>query len=198
MRSTLAALLLLALATGCATPRPPAWLGAEGPYAAPHDGFELTGPAGWMRRNLDGKRERFVATRDGTPLQRIVGGSTEVGKALGFGASKRVVEAGMSPAELGELVVDDLRAAEELTDVEVLETSPAPLAGRGGFHVLATFSDGGLKHRLSLYGLLEGSRFYWIFYVAPERLYFERDLGTFGEVVRSYRLRAGAPATPRS
>jgi len=104
----------------------------------------------------------------------------------------------MSPAELGELVVDDLRSAEDLTDLQVLETAPAPLSGRDGFHMLATFRDGGLKRRLSLYGLFEAQRFYWLFYLAADRLYFERDLGTFGEVVRSFRLRAAAPGAPRS
>jgi hypothetical protein len=157
-------------------------------------GFEVVPPPAWMR--LNARDETLVLTRDGTPLQRIVVGSSEVGKPIGIGASKRPVQAGMSPQELAELVIDDIRASESLTAIQVLENAPATLAGRSGFRVVASFHDGrGLPRRIALYGLVDGARLYEVFYVAPERHYFARDLPVFEELARSFRLRE--PALPR-
>lgn len=186
--------LLLALA-GCATAKPPAWVPAEGTYVAARAGFEIDAPPGWMRRNFQPPVETFLATRDGTALQRIVAGSTELGKPLGFGKSKRPITAAMSPAEMGELMVDDLQSG-DLTDVRVLENAPASLCGRDGFHVLAAFRDGGLPRRASIYGVTDGGRLFWIFYVAPERHYFPLDVPTFDGVRQSFRLRGPSPPSP--
>ncbi|HTN54092.1 MAG TPA: hypothetical protein VML50_16915 [Anaeromyxobacter sp.] len=192
-----AAPLLLALAlAGCATAKPPAWVPAEGTYTADRAGFQIDGPAGWMRRNYQPPVETFLATRDGTALQRIVAGTTELGKPLGFGKSKRPVTAGMSPAELGELVVDDLQSADDLTDVRLLESAPAQVCGRPGFHVLAAFRDAGLPRRATLYGATDGGRLFWIYYVAPERHYYPLDLPTFDKVRETFRLRGAPPPAP--
>jgi hypothetical protein len=196
----IAAPLLLAL-VACATARPPVWVPTEATFKAPASGFELEPPPGWMRRNFTDGTESFIATRDGTPLQRIVAGSIEPGKPLGIGGGKRTFAAGMSTAELSELVVDDLRALERLSDFAVLENAPATLGGRSGFHVVAAFREEGLARRTSFYGVAEGSRLYWLFYVAPQRHYFARDEETFARVVRSFRLTkpaagVAAPAAP--
>lgn len=187
---------LAALASGlalaaCATPKPPAWLPADGAYVAAHAGFEVRAPSGWMRRNLPPEREVLVVTRDGTPLQRIAAGSTEVGKTVG--ASKRTVSTGMSPQELGELVLDDIASSQ--ADLQVVENAPATLSGRNGFRVRATYrNQNGLGIEVAIYGLLEQGRFYWLVYSAPRRRYFQLDLATFEEVVASFRLRAPLPA----
>jgi hypothetical protein len=186
-------LLLLATA-GCATARP-IWVPVEGTYAAGKAGFELEGPPGWMRRNFAPPEETFLSTRDGTPLQKIMAGSTELGKPFGV-ASKRPVTAGMSPAELGELIVDDLRSTETITDVRILESTPAPVCGRAGFHLLAAYRDGGLQRRMTFYGALQSDRLYWIYYIAPERRYFPLDLPTFDKVRESFRLRGAPPSAP--
>jgi hypothetical protein len=191
MRTTTALGLGLLLA-GCATAKPPAWVPAEGTWVAANAGFEVDGPPGWMRRNAS--HEVFTVTRDGTTLQRIVAGATAVGKPVGFGSSKRPWTAGMSPAELGELVADDLGSAKGLTDVQLLENAPAQLAGRPGFRVVATFADEGLRHRGVIYGAAEGARLFWIFYVAPERHYFDLDLPTFERAVGTFRIRSAPPA----
>jgi hypothetical protein len=186
---------LLAL-TACAG-RPPLWAPAEGPFVAARAGFEVLPPQGWMRMN-PGANEVFVVTRDGMALQRIVVGASELGKPIGMGGSKRPVLAGMSPQELAELVIDDIRAAEALTDVRVLESAPAALAGRRGFRVLAGFRDArGLATRAAVYGLVEGERFYRAMYIAPERHYFALDLPMFESVVSTIRLRPPEPGPSR-
>jgi hypothetical protein len=182
-----------AVAAACVPPRPPAWVPTQPSYVAAVAGFEVVPPPAWMRSN--GRQdETLVLTRDGTSLQRIVVGSSEVGKPIGIGASKRPVQAGMSPQELAELVIDDLRAAESLTAIQILENAPATLSGRRGFRVVASFRDArGLPRRLALYGLFGGSRLYELFYLAPERHYFARDLPVFEELARSFRLREPGP-----
>lgn len=178
--------------TACATAKPPPWVPATSTFVAPAAGFEVSVPAGWMRRNLTNP-DRLVATRDGTPLQRIVVRATEVGKPMGLGGSKRVVTEGMSPQELAELAIDDLQSS-GATDVRILENAPATLDGRRGFRVVATFRAGnGLAMRLALHGLSLGNRFYSLVYSAPERHYFALDLATFDELVQSFRVRSPAP-----
>jgi hypothetical protein len=187
--------IAMALAGG-ATAKPPAWVPAEGTFVADKAGFEVDGPPGWMRFNPPNGTQVFTTTRDGTALQRIVAGSSEVGKPLGLGESKRTVAAGMSTAELGELVMDDLRAGEGLADLTLLENAPARVAGYAGFKVDVAFRDRGLKRRATLHGFLEGSRLYWLYYVAPERHYYAADLATFDKVVASFRLRGKGAARP--
>ncbi len=190
--SRLGLVLVLAAAAACVPPRPPAWLLTEPSYVAPRSGFEIVPPPQWMR--LNAKEEVLVLTHDGTALQRIVVGTSQVGKPIGLGRSKRAAQAGMSPQELAELVVDDLRATEELTDVRVLENAPASLAGRPGFHVVAAYRDGtGLARRTSIYGVVEGGRVYQLAYIAAERHYWARDLPVFEQVVQTFRLRAPVP-----
>jgi hypothetical protein len=196
---TRALALAALLATGCATTKPPAWVPAEGRFVAPKAGFELEMPAGWMRRNVADGVESFEVTRDGTTLQRILAGSTEAGKPIGLGASKRPVTADLTLAELAELVVDGFSSAEGISGVELLESTPARLAGRESTRVLVRFKVGNLYKRAMVVGILESARLYWLLYVAPERRYFELDRATFEQVVESYRLRAqGAPAKPPS
>ena len=186
--------VLVALAAAaCVPPRPPAWVPTTPTYVAATDGFEVAPPPGWMRGSAPG--ESLVMTRDGAVLQRIVVASSEMGKPVGLGTGKRVARADMSPQELAELVVDDMRATESLTEVRVLENAPASVAGRSGFRVLAEFLDGrGLRRRIEVYGVATDARLYRLFYMAPVRLYFARDLPVFEELVRSFRLRPPAPA----
>jgi hypothetical protein len=180
--------LLLPIAlVACATASPPAWIPATSPYAAPEAGFEVAVPAGWMRRNT--KLERLTVTRDGTSVQRILVGSSELGKPLGITESKRAVDAGMSPQEVAEVLIDGLNASRAWTEVAVLENAPASLGGQNGFRLLAAFRDeDGLKTRMAAHGAIAGSRFYWLIYIAPERHYFDLDRQTFEEMVSSFRL----------
>lgn len=188
------ALLASVLLAACGAPK--AWLPAEAGYSAPKAGFDVTVPQGWMRRNV-GERELLYLTRDGSALQSIYVGSTELGKPLGLGGGKRPITAGLSPQELGEAVIDDLSSARSLSEVRVLESAPDRLAGRRGFRVVAAFRDSdGLRVRLAMHGAIDGGRMYWLLYVAPARHYFAVDLARFEEMARSFRLRAPAARAP--
>ena len=92
-----------------------------------------------------------------------------------------------------------------ISEVAVVENGPATVAGRDGFRLVAAFRDAaGLRRRAVFYGVVEAGRFYQLMYTGAERVYFARDLDTFEEVARSFRLRppqpapAPAPAAPAS
>jgi hypothetical protein len=191
-RLLLAALLALA---ACVPQKRIAWVPTQPSFVSPGGGFEVVPPPGWMRLDAPSSPDGLVITRDGIPLQRISVTSGPIGKPLGLGGGKRVVQAGMSPLELAELAVDDMRTAEGVTDVRMIESAPAALSGRGGFRVVTAYrSESGLPRRIALYGVVDGERFYKLSYLAPERVYFARDLPVFEELVRSFRLRPAAAA----
>ena len=43
-------------------------------------------------------------------------------------------------------------------------------------------------YRFICYGMISGDHLYRIMYLAPVRYYFDKDLSTFENVVRSFRL----------
>ncbi len=190
---TLAAVLLAMALLGRASAGELAWLPTEPSFVARQAGYEVAPPAGWMR-SLRAPKGTLVLTRDGTALQVVAILATEVGKPLGPGENRRPVMAGMSPLELSELVVDDLRASAGIPDVQLLESIPATLSGKAGFRLVASYrSSSGLALRAAIYGVVEGARFYRLLYAAPERVYFGRDLPVFDALARSFRLRVPEP-----
>ena len=183
---------LLLVLGGCATTAPPAWVPTTSPYVARTGQFQVELPDGWMRRDIR-ERELLLVTRDGTAVQRILAGASELGKP--FGGTQRAVVSGMTPQDAGAVVLEDLNASKGWTDIRVLENAPATLSSRTGFRLLAAYKDeDGLKMRLVVYGLVAEPRFYWLVYMAPERHYFDLDLPTFEELVKSFRVQAPPPA----
>ncbi|HVP67658.1 MAG TPA: hypothetical protein VMT17_10400 [Anaeromyxobacteraceae bacterium] len=188
-RSALVPLLLAA----CATTRPaPDWVPTSQSYQAPGMGFSVELPEGWMRFNFH-RSELLAISRDGPQLQRIYAGSSAVGEPVGMGRSKRVVREGMTPQQAAELVIDDIAATSDLTEVVVLENAPATLSGRPGFRVLTAYREDGLKVRTAVVGAIAEGRFFFLLYVAPERHYFALDEPTFEDLVRSFRILATTP-----
>ncbi len=188
----LAALFPLLL-MACATAGKPQWLPAGGRFGAPRAGFELEGPAGWVRYDAPETGEKFVATRDGVDLQRITALSSRAGEPLDLGDSARPFTSGMSAYQLAELMVEAVRSSRGISEVRVIESASARLAGRDGFRVLVSFRADGLTYRTVITGCADGERVYYALFRAPERHYFELDLATFERVLESYRLRDPAP-----
>ena len=185
---TRAVLLLSLVSAGCA----PAWVAAEGTFEATKAGYEVAGPPGWMRRNLD-DGDLFLVTRDGVSLQRIIVSSSEVGKPIGLGWSTRPATAGMSLEEMGELIAENLRSVANVTDFRILESGPVTLSGRQGVRVLVARRQDGLPLRSVVCAVQDGGRVYLLFYDAPERHYFALDLPVFERVLKSFELLAPHP-----
>jgi len=176
---------LLLVAGGCAaTPRKPVWVPAEGAFAAPKSGYSVVLPAGWTRVN---REERLLITRDGSSLQFIGVATYKVGTPLQH--TKKKCEKGMLPQELADILIDDIASTGNVASVEVLENAPARIGDVEGFRVVCRIRfKGGLDRKCAFYGAMRGDRVFDVYYTAAARHYFDRDLGVFEEVARSFRF----------
>ena len=185
MRRIPIALILVLMAAGCAaTPPKPAWVPAEGTFTAPKSGYSLVLPAGWTRVN---REEGLMITRDGATLQVIGVNRYKVGTPLQH--TKKKCEKGMLPQELAGILVDDLASAVNVASVEVLENAPARIGDVEGFRVVVRLRfKGGSDRKCAFYGAMRDDHVFDVYYTAAARHYFDRDLGVFEEMARSFRF----------
>ncbi len=186
MRKLLPGLLALCLLAGCATPR---WTYTPGEYRRDAGNFVISIPEGWfVWQNPD--LAKVTITRDGLPLQQILVGRVAIQDPLPN--TKRKFEPGMLPQEMAEIVRDGFASAKNLRNFRLIENVPASVATHPGFRLIFSARDaGGLREKNVFYGFLSGEWFYYLRFTAAERHYFDRDLETFEEVVRSFRLVPG-------
>ena len=185
MRRIPIGLMLVLTAAGCATTPPkPVWVPAEGTFTAPKSGYSLVLPAGWTRVNQE---ERLAITRDGSSLQVIGVNMYKVGTPLQY--TKKKCEKGMLPQELAAILIDDLASAENVASVDVLENAPARIGDVEGFRVVCRLRfKGGLDRKCAFYGAMRGDLVFDVYFTAAARHYFDRDLGVFEEMARSFRF----------
>lgn len=149
-------------------------------------------PNGWMFTSAAAIAQGdMLATRDGVLLQRMVLEHHELEKPLAL--TKRKLTPALSPYELAEAVVDDLRSNRELSSFEVHDNSPATVGGRPGFRLVTSFrvpAPEGLRVTEIRYGTIVGERLYTLRFTAPTRHYFERDLAIFESAAQTLQLGA--------
>ncbi len=180
MKKLLIVLMLLVTA-GCGP-----WVRTEGPFTSKAQNFSVNIPQGWMLSNTE---KIFLITRDGTLLQRIVCIRQGLSAEKQFSHTRKRVTSGMLPQELADVVLDDFQSNAVNQDFTVEENAPAAVAGKPGFKARFAFrTKDGLPYRCLYYGFISGDWFYGIFYIAPQRYYFDKDLGTFENVIKSFRL----------
>ena len=147
--------------------------------------FTAEVPEEWMRYNGD---KDFMMTRDGLSLERIVVSRREVKDKLKF--TKKKFEQTMTPQELAEVQVDDLRSNQELGQFELKLNKPATLAGeQQGFHLEYAYrTPDGLSRSGVRYGFLNGEWMYLILYDAPRQYYFEQYQRDFQKFIETFRI----------
>ena len=189
-RRLAACALAAALAAACKSA--PRWVPVQGTYAPPSGRYAVEFPPGWMRL---GERDTVVVSREGLFLQRIDVFQHQTGTPLG--GTRKVVTPGMLPQEVAEIVQDAVASSPGMQGVAVLENAPASLDDHPGFKLLVAYKDrDGLRMRSVVYGALVGESLYELSYSAPERHYFDRDLGTFEQVRSTFRI--APPALARA
>lgn len=177
----LSIVLMLLVTAGCGP-----WVRTEGPFTSNTQNFSVDLPQGWMRSNTD---QNLLITRDGILLQRIVSIRQSLSAAKQFSHTRKRVTSGMLPQELAEVVIDDFQSDPDNLEFTVEENAPATVAGNPGFKARVAFrTKDGLPYRCLYYGFISGNWFYGICYIAPQRYYFDKDLATFENVVKSFRL----------
>lgn len=178
-----------------------------GRYSA--ESFEVDLPNGWRKHELafdpTGKRlleafqrtrdltwDEVRITRDGLTLQQV--GMGKVAADAEIPHTKRKLASGMLPQEAADVVIDSMRSHPNITDLQVLENTPAVLGGHPGFKLLYIFkTKTGLRIKAAYYGVMLGNWHYYMVYEAPERHYFAKDYPVFEKIKESLRIhRAGA------
>jgi hypothetical protein len=176
--------VVLALVVVAACASPSVFVPAESSYRPPHGEFQVELPQEWMRLRAG---DAVTLTRDGFPLQTVRISRAELGKPLP--SSKRVLTKGLTPFEAAEVLSGDVSSQEGVRGVKVIESSPAQVSDQPGFKIVYAYKQGsGLARKRVFYGLLTDQWLWLLSYDAPERVYFEKDLPTFEQVVRSFRL----------
>lgn len=179
-RAALALVFLLSALSGCAP-----WVQVEGPYRTDSQGFEVNLPAGWRRGTA--VSDSLLLTRDGVNLQYIRIARVAVGDELTH--TKKKFAKGMSPQDVAEVELDEVRSDQTVRKFELLENVPFQVAGFPGFKLVYTLkTEGGLRLRRIHYGALLRGWVYRVQYQAPARYYFDKNLSAFERVRESFRL----------
>lgn len=174
-------MMVLLLMTGCLP-----WQRTESHYVSSPLNIACDLPSGWMRQNTD---TLLLITHDGTLLQRIVANRMKIDQKKQFAWTKKRITNEMLPQEAAEVILDDFQSNQNIIGSEVEENAPASIGGVPGFKTrIAYKTKEGLKYRCVYYGALSGKYFYCLFYEAPARYYFDRDVGTFETLAKTFRL----------
>lgn len=150
--------------------------------------FSIKVPAGWtFTTSLMGPKTNLFATKDGVLLQQLAV-THHLDKDV-FPNSKRSVTAQMSPFEVAEVIVDELRSSRGITNLNVVENTPATVGGQPGFKLMLTYQNSdNLRVTEVRYGSHVGDRTWFLRFTAPSRHYFEHELPALEEAAASFKL----------
>ena len=94
-----------------------------------------------------------------------------------------------SPLKTYELIIQNMHANPQMMNQRIVENMPARLSNRNGFKIVYTYrTQGGLKKKGIIYGLIMDPGCYQLKYEAAQRHYFARELPAFAQVKGSFRL----------
>jgi len=111
-----------------------------------------------------------------------------VGVGQNLKHTKKKFAKGMSPQDVAEVELDEVRSDQGMRNVEMLENVPFQAAGLPAFKLVSTFRDeNGLRLKRVHYGVLVRGWVYRLQYQAAARYYFGKDLSTFERVRERFR-----------
>jgi hypothetical protein len=184
MRSKLLKLLLAAvllLAGGCVS-----WQYGGSAYSAGGGDYTLQVPGDWLF--IERPKGHVLATKESQFIHRVEVERRELKAALPN--SKRPLAATLTPLELAEALLDDLRADRSIHQPNVLENAPTQVGGRPGFRFTVSFqTEDHLRLTMAVHGCIEKNRLYLVKYTAPTRHYFERDRAVFDRIAASLKFK---------
>ena len=172
-------ILPVLLASGCSV-----WQRIEKPaFTDSRQGFETEVPVGWVQRSLG--RDAVLFTEDGPGLQSIIVERRSLSKA--FPNLEEKAETGMSPRELADKFIADLKVRNSLDNVDIRDLRPARVDGRDGFLAEYQFRNtSGLRYRERVYGVAVPSGMYVLLYSAPVLHYYDDTVDEFERVVENF------------
>lgn len=151
--------------------------------------FSVELPDKWRAFNISGPglTRDLLISKDGLYLQYIHIDRRYTEES--FEKTEEKIKKGMPLQEVTEVVLDDIRSDPTILNLEVVENVPLMRNGIPSFKIVFTYKNSdGLKLKSIHYGFLHGEWFYTIRYNAALRYYFEKDLKTFEEILKSFKL----------
>jgi hypothetical protein len=147
--------------------------------------FDVAVPEGWKQISTDDPM--LFITRDGGYKQFVL--IRERPLAQPFHFTQKTLRQGMLPEEAAEIVVNEIISDSNIRNFSLLENIPARIAGNSGFRLMFVYTDGdGFVFKTVYYGFINGNTFYNLRYAATQEEYFQKDLKTFDEVFKSFKL----------
>lgn len=172
--------ILLLTLFGCSL-----WVPVGGKYVSNDSFFEVELPAGWRRAYST--RDGLTMTRDGLSLQSVRIVREPFDKELPF--TRRKLEKNMLPQEVAEIIIDNFRSNQNISNFQVGENQPATVGGYPGFKIIYSYqAKENLKKQGIHYGALIDQWLYRVFLEAPARHYFPRDLSILERVKDTFKV----------
>jgi hypothetical protein len=172
-------IMLFFVALGCVP-----WMKAGGLYTSKVYSFSVELPQGWMRSDTG---KDMLLTKDGVLLQNIVIERMAVDEE--FKHTKRKLSREVLPQDAANIIIDNIGSDQEVLNFEVIENNPVEINESPGFKIVYMYKNkDGLRFKRIYYGFVNGEWFYGISYTAALRHYFEKDLKSFEEIFKSFKL----------
>ena len=147
--------------------------------------FNAAVPEGWKQIATDDTM--MFMTKDGGYKQFVLIRERSISEPFQF--TKKTMLSGMLPEAAAEIIANEMLADKNIRNFSVTENIPARIAGNSGFRLVFVYTDAdGYVFKTLYYGFIKGDTFYNIRYVATQEEYFQKDLKTFEEVFKSFKL----------
>ena len=146
--------------------------------------FKIDIPEGW--RKIDNNRYLFV-TKESPFLQYIMVQNRPIGRS--FRNTKKKIQKEMFPEEAAQIIIDELISDQNLVNLRILDNAPATINGHAAFKLLYTYRDSeGQVYKTIYYGLIKEDTFFNLRFTAMDRVYFQRDIGDFRNILKSFQI----------
>ncbi len=146
--------------------------------------FTIDIPEGW--RKIDNNRYLFV-TKENPFLQYIMVQNRPISRS--FQNTKKKIQKEMLPEEAAQIIIDELISDQNLMSLRILNNTPAAIKGHEGFKILYTYKDSeGQVYKTLYYGFIKEDTFFNLRFTAADRIYFQRDIGDFRNILNTFRI----------
>jgi hypothetical protein len=147
--------------------------------------FNAVVPEGWKEIATDDAM--MFMTKDGGYKQFVLIRERPLAEPFQF--TQKTLRPGMLPEAAAEIIANEILADTNIRNFSVTENTPARIAGNSGFKLAFVYTDAdGYVFKTIYYGFIKGDTFYNIRYGASQDEYFQKDLKTFEEVFKSFKL----------
>ena len=147
--------------------------------------FNAAVPEGWKQIATDDAM--MFMTKDGGYKQFVLIRERPLAEPFQF--TQKTLQPGMLPEAAAEIIANEILADTNIRNFSVTENAPARIAGNSGFKLAFVYTDAdGYVFKTIYYGFIKGETFYNIRYGASKDEYFQKDLKTFEEVFKSFKL----------